>query len=327
MPGVSKEEVAKAREIDLLSYLQTYEPGSVKKSAANEYRLVEHNSLTISNGKWHWHTHGFGGKDALTFLVKVRGMDFVEAVRLLCDRQFSPVSFSQPINAKSHNKQKSKDEFILPEAYKDNFRAIAYLQKRGIDNEIINRCIKAGTLYEGKNYHNCVFVGKDNKNIPRYANMRSTVNNVRQDAAGSDKRFCFSIPSTDTNARFVMLAEAPIDILSLASIRKMDTNAADKYHYLSLGGISPLALIQYLTDHPKIDHVIVCLDNDKAGIKCMDKIKEVLLTDESLNKRHISVITEPPPEGKDFNDTLLVINKKIREGASISHPKEAAVSK
>lgn len=325
MPGVSKEEIAKAKEIDLLSYLQTYEPGALKKSAANEYCYTNHNSLKISNGKWHWFSRGFGGKDALTFLVKVQGIDFVEAVKMLCNLQSSPISFSQPIKNKDVEREESEKPFVMPEPYKNNFCAVAYLQKRGIDSEIINRCIKIGTIYESKKYHNVVFLGRDIANVPRYANMRSTVNNVRLEAAGSDKRFCFSISSTDPDSRFVILAEAPIDILSLKTIRKMEISTADKYHYLSLGGTSPLAMIQYLTDYPKIDHVIACFDNDKAGQKCMYRIREILQTDETLNKRNISVITEPPPEGKDFNDTLLVINKKIKEGMNINRSNKLPV--
>ena len=216
MPGVNKEQVARAREVDLLSYLQSYEPGAIFQSSPNEYRLKEHDSLVISNGKWHWTRQGFGGKDALTFLVKVRGMGFVDAVNTLCDGIAAPLSSFQPIQpikTKSVIQQKPKDEFTLPTPYKDNFRAIAYLQSRGIDRDIIDRCIETGTLYESKKYHNVIFVGKDAENIPRYACARSTVSNFRQDIEGSDKRYGFSITSSEPGARFIMLAEAPIDIL------------------------------------------------------------------------------------------------------------------
>ena len=38
MPGVTKEQIAKAKEWDLLSYLQTYEPQELKRCGGNEYR-------------------------------------------------------------------------------------------------------------------------------------------------------------------------------------------------------------------------------------------------------------------------------------------------
>ena len=323
--SVSKEQVERAKQVDLLTYLQTYEPDSVRQSAANEYCLVAHDSLKISNGKWHWFSRGFGGKDALTFLVKVRGMGFVDAVNTLCNGHAAPDFSFQPIPPSAAAKLKPKRAFALPAPYKDNFRVTAYLQNRGIDKAVIDGCIAAGTLYEAKKYHNAIFVGKDSENKPRFACARSTVNNFRQDIEGSDKRYSFSIPSSDPDSRFVMLAEAPIDALSLATMRKMDAGEADKYHYLSLGGTSPLALAQYLGDNPKIDYVIVCLDNDKAGQKCMDRIKEMLATDETLKNRGISVITEPPPEGVDFNDTLMALLQKDKE-KTLSRRKEAAVS-
>ena len=52
MPGVSKEQVTLARAIDLLSYLQAYEPGELKSDGPGRYTTVTHGSLVISNGKW-----------------------------------------------------------------------------------------------------------------------------------------------------------------------------------------------------------------------------------------------------------------------------------
>ena len=83
MPGVTREQIDRAKEWDLLSYLQTYEPGELtkKRPTDKEYRTKTHDSLVISNGRWNWTTRGFGGKTALDYLIKVRGMEFVEAVR------------------------------------------------------------------------------------------------------------------------------------------------------------------------------------------------------------------------------------------------------
>ena len=84
MPGVTKGQVAEAKQWDLLSYLQTYEPGELKKSRPREYRTVSHDSRVISNGKWHWCSQNIGGKTALDYLIKVRGQDFFSAVETLC---------------------------------------------------------------------------------------------------------------------------------------------------------------------------------------------------------------------------------------------------
>ena len=50
---ISDNDIAKAEQMDLLTYLQIYEPGNLKRVAGNEYRTIDHDSLRISNGKWH----------------------------------------------------------------------------------------------------------------------------------------------------------------------------------------------------------------------------------------------------------------------------------
>jgi len=98
MPGVTKEQIAQAKEWDLLSYLQTYEPHELKRNGPNEYYTRTHDSLKISNGKWCWNSRGIGGRTALDYLIKVRGMDFVGAVEALCG--YRP---RRPRNGQSQN--------------------------------------------------------------------------------------------------------------------------------------------------------------------------------------------------------------------------------
>ena len=97
MPKISDEQLEQARNIDLLTYLQTYEPLSVRRSGANEHCLVEHDSFKLSNGKWFWHSRGFGGNGLLDYLVKVQGVDFVTAVKSLTDGIILP-PYEYPVN-------------------------------------------------------------------------------------------------------------------------------------------------------------------------------------------------------------------------------------
>lgn len=78
--AVCKEQIERAKEIDLLSYMQQYEPQELKRTGPHEHCTVTHDSLKISNGKWHWFSRGIDGKSALDYLIKVRDMDFLEAV-------------------------------------------------------------------------------------------------------------------------------------------------------------------------------------------------------------------------------------------------------
>lgn len=101
--------------------------------------------------------------------------------------------------------------------------------------------------------------------------------------------------------------ESPIDALSLATLFKARGVATwDRGHYLSLGGTSPLALLQFLYDRPEIDRIYLCLDNDKAGLDGMGRIEAALRDDKELQGRALTVERKPPPveHGKDYNELL-----------------------
>ncbi len=157
MPGVTREQIDRAKEWDLLSYLQTYEPGELtkKRPTDKEYRTKTHDSLVISNGRWNWTTRGFGGKTALDYLIKVRGMEFVEAVRTLNDGR-AALSLSQPVTRPPEQPR----AFALPEGNRCATAAVSYLQRRGIDSEIISRCIRpVSSLRAGNTTTACLWAG------------------------------------------------------------------------------------------------------------------------------------------------------------------------
>ena len=72
MPYIPPEVVVRAREMDLLTYLRTYEPQELVHFGGNTYCTREHDSLKISNGKWCWFSRGIGGYSALDYLIKVK---------------------------------------------------------------------------------------------------------------------------------------------------------------------------------------------------------------------------------------------------------------
>ena len=46
--------VKKAEEMDLLTYLQNYEPHELVKIGNETYTTKTHDSIRISNGLWNW---------------------------------------------------------------------------------------------------------------------------------------------------------------------------------------------------------------------------------------------------------------------------------
>lgn len=306
MPGVTKEQIEQAKKWDLLSYLQTYEPKELIKCGGNEYCTASNHALKISNGLWNWHSQGIGGKTALDYLIKVRGLGFVDAVKTLSNTHVE-VYHKISIPAQKVDEPKS---FELPELNYYGNTVTSYLQKRGINADIINKCIGAGILYEERKHRNCVFVGRDKEGTARYAALRGTFGSFRMDVKGSDKRYSFCLPAADKNSKFVAVAESPIDALSIATALKLQGDDWSQYHYLSLGGTAARALLQFLHDHPSVTHISLCLDNDSAGLLGMTKIREAIRADPIISQR-VKLIMDNPPAvgtGKDYNEFL---QKKI----------------
>lgn len=306
MSSVTKEQIARAKEWDLLSYLQTYEPQEIKRSGPNEYCTRTHDSLKISNGKWCWNSQGIGGRTALDYLIKVRGVAFTDAVETLCGYRAPPQQRSAP--------PPRKPSFALPEASRWPTAVVAYLQDRGIDPELIGVCIQAGTLYQSKKYQNCVFVGKDVQGRARSASLRGTRDSFRQEVAGSDKRYGFCLPASDADCSRLAVAESPIDALSLATLVKLSGGNWQDSHYLSLGGTGPRAMLQFLQNHPHITQVSLCLDNDRAGLEGMDRLEKSIRENPELSERIKLIYKNSPPveRGKDYNEFLCTQVKAVQ---------------
>ena len=192
----------------------------------------------------------------------------------------------------------------MPQASRCATHVVSYLHGRGIDYDLIDYCIQTGRLYESQPYHNAVFVGRDVPGQPRYAALRGTVGDFKGEATGSDKRYSFSIVEA-TNAPAVHLFESAIDLLSYATLLKMKDGNWQQDALLSLAGVFkrkregvvPLALSQYLKDHPGTNTIYLHLDNDEVGRDAAAGIVE------GLGDKY-TVLDRPPPYGKDVNDLL-----------------------
>lgn len=272
MPGVSEEQIAAARRMSAVEFLQRYRPGElVKAESRGEFQLRAHDSFKINEETsfWHWKSRDVGGKSALDYLIKVEGVKFVDAVLALCEE--SPGYIPPP------SQPEQKKEFALPPAAENNRRVFAYLMKRGISRKVIEACVRAGILYESADYHNAVFVGKDEADTARYAFLRGTYTKgkpFKAEVSGSEKAYCFCLPPKGKTNRLAVY-EAAIETLAHLTLE----GASDKWR-LSLGGIyapkegqetrffsfkKPPALEAFLGRYPEIEEIEICLNNDFAG--------------------------------------------------------------
>ena len=313
MPYYTEEQIKQARTIDLLTYLQTYEPTELIHVRGDTYCTREHDSLKISNGKWMWWSRGFGGSSALDYLIKVKGLPFMEAMKILTDEgAIAPVFYAE----KDHNSRKTEHrKLLLPERSETNLEVIRYLTGRGIDKEIIRDCIDEDLLYESLPYHNCIFVGYDETGKAAYACYRATNGErIMGDAAGSDKKYSFRVNSAGST---IHVFESAIDLLSYATIMKMRTGEWRAEPMVSLGGVYapspnrpnikiPAALDNALQNHAEVNTIALHLDNDYAGKTASRSIED------QLGERYM-IRNQPPMVGKDYNDYLMYIRQRNRE--------------
>ena len=192
MGYVTPEQIARAREMDLVTYLRTFEPDELVRLGPDSYCTRTHDSLKISNGLWHWFSRNTGGKNALGYLMTVKEMAFPDAVELLTGE---PAIQPAPPPAPKKEQQRILQ---LPPKNESTERVERYLQGRGILPSVITHCIEKEVLYESADYHNAVFVGRDKDGVPRYAALRGTWNDFKLEASGSDKHYSFSVVENPT---------------------------------------------------------------------------------------------------------------------------------
>lgn len=269
MAGVTKEEISRAKELDLLTYFKLVEPGNLKL-VGKEYRHKVHSSLTISKDSlWCWHCIGLHGRTALKYLIDVEKVPYVEAVREINRIQGGVVHSSQPVSLpQPHAEPEAPRDFKLPEPDTNSYSAMAYLRGRCIHPNVLAFCRREGILYQTsfKNHPNCVFVGRNGEGVAKGGSLRGcTQLQFRRDIPGSKKIYPFYIQAS-TKADTVEVYEAPIDAMSGASLKLMQhTGPWRSVHYLALGGTDYAALDAFLKYFPAVCKIVLCLDNDNAG--------------------------------------------------------------
>jgi len=323
---VTKEQVARAKQIHVFDYVQSYESDKIKR-VGSSYRLKEHPSVAISDKGYYRHSQEYGGVTALDYLIKIRGYDFIDAVCHLINE--SPYEKGDTPNLKKRDKpspttttnkpaitdkttSSEKVSLLLPRRDKDNYHAIAYLQNRGIDKVLIMDCINRGVLYQSAVHHNVVFIGKDEHGKTRFAAMRGTSSNYKCDAEGSIKKYGFVLPPNNLSSNSVAIFESPIDSMSHFTLCKRGEVPAFDGWRLSLGGMCVDTLTQFLKHHSRINYCLICTDNDNAGNYIAERISQEvqIRTERSL-----------PIFGKDWNETLVATLQHEKKNTTIQQDK------
>ena len=306
--GKYQKNIEAARRITVMQYLETYHPGELVRKTDREYCTRTHDSLIITpaNGFFHWFSRRVGGNNAIDYLTKVEGMDFVSAVRLLSEMTPVAVSFqpAKSVPAKPHEPR----PFTLPTPDRNAEAVTAYLMHRGISAKVLRYCVGSGILYQTTrgSYRNCVFVGKDEHGVARCAFQRGCQGTFRGDVSGSQKQYGFLISAEDPECDTVEIYEAPIDAMSGATIRQYKHDRPWRsVHYLALGGLNHQPLEYFLSQHPYVKTVVLSFDRDEPGRNFAGTVAK------KLTEKNLVVVDMPPAVGKDYNEYLLAAKKLI----------------
>lgn len=178
MAHLEEDIIERAKNTDMIALLESEECFSFKSTyGEREFKCIEHNSLVVNGNRrrWYWNSRQVGGNNAIDYLVKIRGMNFRDAVlHLVGDRE--QTAYTPIRKAVTENVSVSKPvRFVLPEQahFPDGRRnysnIIAYLNKgRGIDMNIINTLIASGQIYQGVQYNGLHIVGYNDEGMAFY---------------------------------------------------------------------------------------------------------------------------------------------------------------
>jgi len=293
----TEEQKLRASEVDLVEFLRCQGEKLIPSGPA-EYRLGRDHSVTVRGNRWYDHAVKEGG-GPISFVQQFYNLSYPEAITCLLGGEQGLVY------ASAHKQEEEpKAEFALPAANRDMRRMYAYLLKhRLLNRDVINTFVRAGLLYEScekskdltREYHNAVFVGKDENGVPRHAHKRS-LNNLgktfRINAEGSDPKCSFHY--TGTSDRLYVF-EAPIDLMSFLS---RYPRGWQEHSYVSLCGTSEHAMLWMLEQNPGIHSVCLCLDHDEAGIEASGRLAEI------LHEHGYDDVGMIQSEFKDWNEDL-----------------------
>ena len=293
MEEYTREQIQRADDTDLYVFLSGR--GEQFKRCGKEYRWLRHDSVMINKSEWYRFSQNKGGH-AIDFMKEFYGLSFAEAVKELLGEE----------GVGETNRRTAKEDagrqkvcpiplpgLELPERNESCEIARKYLiEQRKLSEWLIDQMIAKGDIYESKNYHNVVFVGRDKEQNPRYTAMRGTdENRYRGEAKGSEKAYGFGHIGTDEK---LFVFESPIDLLSYITAVSEEW---EKHSYISLGGLSEKAMKRMYTEYPYIHSIYLCLDNDEPG---NERCRQFV----SLIPEELSVYRLEPVK-KDWNECLV----------------------
>lgn len=178
MAHLEEDIIERAKNTDMIALLESEEGFSFKSTyGEREFKCIEHNSLVVNGNRrrWYWNSRQVGGNNAIDYLVKIRGMNFRDAVlHLVGDREqtaYTPIrkAVTENVSVSGPVRFVLPEQAHFPDGRRNYSNIIAYLNKgRGIDMNIINTLIASGQIYQGVQYNGLHIVGYNDEGMAFY---------------------------------------------------------------------------------------------------------------------------------------------------------------
>ena len=296
----SDEEIERAGQVDLVDLLKSQ--GEDLKKEGSWYRWYDGDQKVSIKGNIFYHQYEHKRGNAIDFVRRFMNKSFADAVNYLLDGKGGETIYTKPRVYQPHIPK----PFRLPPEDSSNDAAENYLiEVRRIDEDVVEDFIDAGLVYQtsNKGYKNVVFVGIDENEEAKHAHLRGVYGNFKGNIESSDDRYSFHWNGTSNE---IYLFEAPIDLMSFVC---MNDKEWQEHTYVAACGVSDMALLQCLKDHPELNKVYLCLDNDLKGLEFDERIATKL----SEMGYDCKILV---PNNKDWNEDLKELVESEEEQCS-----------
>lgn len=259
------EKKEKAKETNLIAFLQSEYPDMIEYNTSKQEWRVPNTNIKISETAYYDFDTGTGG-DNIRFMTDIMQKSFFQAIDELA---------ASDVDAVDLNDIKKK-EYKKPVDANDDAKVIQYLLKRKIDKSIIEKYIYEGLIYCDEQF-NVVFYNY----CQEFCILMSTYNDDWKGIRSESVYGYWEV--TNGNCKDVYIFESPVDALSYMTIYNRPGV------YIAMGGLKKGTM-----EHIKQDYegyrLYMCVDWDDAGNQFSKNYEEV--------DRITGTI------GKDWNDEL-----------------------
>ena len=100
-------------------------------------------------------------------------------------------------------------------------------------------------------------------------------------------------------SEWLFVFEAPVDMLAFITLHQKEWQ---RHSYVALCSVSEKAILYQLKQHSNLKKIVLCLDNDNAGIYACNRIKDILQSLGYTNVRMLHSVN------KDWDEDVKAIN-------------------